>query len=91
VLGSLGNSLLAAAVMGGDIFFGADHPHGLRVILAEGNSLGLPELNLIQTPILPLFKRQVGRPGLKQPHGALVEVTPLLLEGDHDVPADLLG
>jgi hypothetical protein len=91
VLCSLGNSLLAAAVIGGDIFFGTDHPHGLRVILAEGDSLGLPELNLIQTPILPLFKLQVGRPGLKQPHGVLVEVAPLLLEGDHDVPADLLG
>jgi hypothetical protein len=91
VLCSLGNGLTAAAAVAGDGFFGADHPHGLGVILAEGDSLGWPELNLIQTPIMPLFKLQVGRPGLKQPHGALVEVAPLLLEGDHDVPADLLG
>lgn len=28
---------------------------------------------------------------MKQPHGALVELAPLLLEGDHDIPADLLS
>src|ERR1039458_7821758 len=87
VLCSLGKSLLAAPVIRGDIFFGADHPHGLRVILAEGDSLGLPELHLIQPPVMPLFKLQAGRPSLKQPHGALVEVAPLLLAGDHDVPS----
>jgi hypothetical protein len=74
VLGGLGNGLTATAVVRGDGFLGADHPHRLRV--AKGDSFGLPELNLVRPPVLALFKLQVGRPGLKQPHGALVEVVP---------------
>src|ERR1035437_7199734 len=61
VLGGLGNGLIATAVVRGNVFLGADHPHGLWVILAEGDSFGLPELNLVPSPVLALLDRKSTR------------------------------
>ena len=75
----------------GHLLLGADHPHGLRMILDKRQSLLLPETHFVGVALLAFVEGLIGLARLKQAHGILLEIAVLLFQGKHPIPVDLLG
>ena len=70
---------LAASVMiSGHLLLGADHPHGLRMILGKRQSLLLPGTRLVDLALLAFAEGPMGLARLKEAHGILLEIAVLL-------------
>ncbi len=71
--------------------FRAHHPHRLRMLLGEGQILGLPELCFDNVVAMLFGELFVGCAALKQALGILIQRAALLFQGDDQIPIDFFG
>ena len=86
VVGGMRNPFSFAVAIAIEHLFGARHPHRFGVVDGEGQTFGIPELNLLCLMVAPL-RTEIRWSRCKQAHRRLIQITGVLLQADDCVPA----
>ena len=90
MVGGMGSQFAFAVTVAIEHFFRAHHPHRFGVVDGEGQTFGIPELNLVCLMVAPLHKTEIRWSRCKQAHRRLIQITGVLLQADDRVPAHLV-